>query len=195
MGSWLLRPQQGDLRILTFLLSELQGGCGDGLHFVSLDGDVSLHQLVLLEQVFDLQQVLPKLSRQEVSLAKGTDRVEGIRRSEETLTCYKRPFQRGCPWYLGWGVGEAQKHQLPGMEGAAEQEFLLGVLIGLILGSPYANLSPSLNLHLPWVWGLGMCISKKFHGHSDVYPELRALWWRERRFRFPGCPSAGRSGF
>ena len=69
---------------LTWPLSQLQGGCGDGLHFVPLDGNVSLHQLVFLEQVLDLQQVLPKLSRQEVSLAKRTDRVEGVRRGEET---------------------------------------------------------------------------------------------------------------
>lgn len=48
MGLWLQKSQQGDICGLTFPLSELQGGCSDGLHFVPLDGDVSFHQLVLL---------------------------------------------------------------------------------------------------------------------------------------------------
>lgn len=78
------RPQQENTCGLTWLLSELKSGCGDRLHFVPLDGDVSLHQLVFLEQVLDLQQVLPELGRQEVSLAKRTNKVEGARRGEDT---------------------------------------------------------------------------------------------------------------
>jgi hypothetical protein len=73
---------------------------------------------VLLQQVLNLQQVLPKLSRQEVSLAK--DKVEGIRTSEE-----KGLLQSVCVvMCLSQGELDAAGCIL-GMEEAKQQDFLL----------------------------------------------------------------------
>jgi len=57
------------LKLLTAVSDRvLVGVGGDGLHSVGLDGDVSLHQGMFLQQVLHTQQVFPVVLRQQQHL-------------------------------------------------------------------------------------------------------------------------------
>ncbi|TNN56517.1 hypothetical protein EYF80_033243 [Liparis tanakae] len=70
---------RGPRRALTVSVGELERGGAGALHSVRLQGDVVLQQSVLLQQVFNFQQVLPEVRSQESSLKrKRTDDVQHL---------------------------------------------------------------------------------------------------------------------